>query len=164
MTPAPSHRQAELALGRTCKQEMHTHVLGGILYRHQSRWWWQTPLKKQRGGRYPRWGRPGAALLERSWQINLVRGRRQANTRLRLPAQRGNSLPSVKVLFASGHFCRSPGQRGSMYYGSRQCRALDNKKHRGGRKKKTSVPFIFIIMFIEFGSKGADIKGWRRDS
>lgn len=32
-----------------------------------------------------------------------------------------------------------------------------------GEKKNASVPFIFI-MFIEFGSKGADIKGLLRDS
>lgn len=73
----------------------------------------------------------------------------------------------MKVRSALGHLGAAPpplGQQGGMHYGNRQYGALDNKKPGGGRGKKASVPFIFIIMFIEFGSKGAEIKGCRRDS
>lgn len=37
------------------------------------------------------------------------------------------------------------------------------KKKKKKKRKIASAPFIFI-MFIEFGSKGADIKGLLRDS
>lgn len=37
------------------------------------------------------------------------------------------------------------------------------KEQKRKKRKIASAPFIFI-MFIEFGSKGADIKGLLRDS